>query len=520
MTNNTIATLPPDQLRPNDYNPNRMNEEAFAEFLAEVRHLGRLPKPIVVRPNGEGYCIVDGEHGWRAASEIGLDVVPCEIIDVDDFEAMRQTYKRNRHGADETVALGRMFRRMMEAHTLSQRALVKEIEVSEGTVRNALLYAEATDLRNRYALEAEHSTDDVGSTISALSVQQVRHYVKLPRPIADLWLNTGGSQRALWEALHPGLKDDVTILDAQCPGASADLHDTYQSLVKTDLIEFLRPVSSASGFIKAIRTLCGWIQWERQYCFKGLGRADLRPYTRQYFAGEWVVREKYLMDEALDTLIDTATDSPSFRLTPEEFEAVITTAKHQTSDTSALMFFDRLRLAIHEKMGRLPDDEGTVRWRLSEAELEADAPDYIRSSHLSIDEKYALWKAAGWNDLMQAEAPDITLEAAKQGLAASSHVARRHKESLDDAIRRHLHECWREQRLEQKLTSMTKGQLAQEIAGRMPIYRTEEDRAAQDTLAEKLTALTTEELVCLHHYSNRLEYEERTAAMLRAISGR
>ncbi len=57
--------LPLTALQPNDYNPNHMADERFAELVEEVRHLGCLPKPVVARPNGDGrYIIVDGEHGW------------------------------------------------------------------------------------------------------------------------------------------------------------------------------------------------------------------------------------------------------------------------------------------------------------------------------------------------------------------------------------------------------------------------------------------------------------------------
>src|SRR5690606_29130015 len=96
-------TIAPAAIKPNDYNPNRMTDDEFAELVAEVRHLGRLPKPVVVRPNGDGYVIVDGEHGWRAAQEVGLPEITCEVIEVDDFEAMRQTYKRNQHGQHNPV---------------------------------------------------------------------------------------------------------------------------------------------------------------------------------------------------------------------------------------------------------------------------------------------------------------------------------------------------------------------------------------------------------------------------------
>ena len=147
----TTQEIPVARIKPNDWNPNEMTEAEFAELVAEVKHLGRLPKPVVVRPNGKAFVIVDGEHGWRAAKEADLVEVPCEVIDADNFEARRQTFKRNQHGSHNPVLLGRMFRQMMEQRDLSQRALAKKIDVSEGTVRNALLYADAADVRNCYA---------------------------------------------------------------------------------------------------------------------------------------------------------------------------------------------------------------------------------------------------------------------------------------------------------------------------------------------------------------------------------
>src|SRR5215210_6809430 len=151
-----VRQLPTESLHPNDYNPNRMTDEEFAELLEEVRFLGRLPKPVVVR-NGYAcskagsYLIVDGEHGWRAAKEVGLAEITCEVIAADDFEAMRQTYKRNQHGTHDPVTLGQMFRRMMDERGISNRQLAEEINVSEGTVRNALLLVKAAEVRNAYA---------------------------------------------------------------------------------------------------------------------------------------------------------------------------------------------------------------------------------------------------------------------------------------------------------------------------------------------------------------------------------
>ena len=54
-----IQFLSPDLLEANDYNPNSMTDDEFGELVTEVIHLGgRLPKPIIVRSNGEGGYIV------------------------------------------------------------------------------------------------------------------------------------------------------------------------------------------------------------------------------------------------------------------------------------------------------------------------------------------------------------------------------------------------------------------------------------------------------------------------------
>ena len=163
--NTTILTI--SSLSANTYNPNQMSDEEFAELVAEVRRLDRLPKPVVVRRHEqEGYVIVDGEHGWRAAREVGLTEVLCEVIDADDFEARRQTFKRNQHGTHDPVRLGRMFQHMKAARRLSQRKLAEAVGVSEGTIRNAVVYAEAAKLRNRYAKAEEDTLDNDGSEIS------------------------------------------------------------------------------------------------------------------------------------------------------------------------------------------------------------------------------------------------------------------------------------------------------------------------------------------------------------------
>lgn len=183
QTRLTIEQIPVDSLKPNPWNPNRMSDAEYAELVAEVKHLGRLPKPVVVRRNCDGFEIVDGEHGWRAARECGLKDLPCEVIEADDFEAMRQTYKRNQHGKHDVVMEGQMFRRMRSSRRLSNRELARELAMSEGTVRNAIAYADLAD-----------TMGDDHQLIARMKVRDVQMAVHIGPIIAKPWIH-GGCER-------------------------------------------------------------------------------------------------------------------------------------------------------------------------------------------------------------------------------------------------------------------------------------------------------------------------------------
>lgn len=304
------CVLPVEALHPNDYNPNRMTQAEHAELLAEVRHLGRVPKPIVVRPAGDGYVIVDGEHGWRAAREAGLAEIPCEVIVVDDFEAMRQTYKRNQHGTHNPVLLGRMFRRMLAERELSNRSLAAEMEVSEGTVRNALLYAEAADARNSYAAEPDQaawrdqwsenvqlpSPDD---EVARLSVRSLREYLRLPPPIGDIWVSAGADLKLLAEAgrvevaIRPfsDKKQTVQFYDPE-PGRGAnhgsdeDRVAPWRELVEVGLHAHMRP----SRFVQSARWAFAFLYWRQQYGRHLDADAYMRPVFEAGLKPEWLDR--------------------------------------------------------------------------------------------------------------------------------------------------------------------------------------------------------------------------------------
>lgn len=449
----TVSTLQITAVKPNDYNPNQMGPDKFAELVEEVRHLGRLPKPIVVKANGEGYTIIDGEHGWRAAQEVGLETVAAEVIEADDFESRRQTYKRNQHGEHNPVLLGRMFRDMMAQRELSQRGLAKEITVSEGTIRNALLYAEAADLRNSYAQEKDLEVDG-DAQVAALTVRQVRYLDKIQMAapgLAGLWLESGADLKAL----H-GVKttEDVEAAERTIRENERDpiLHvaDSLSQWEESGLVEFAQIPTGPDSFQETFNQIVTWRKFEKKWTWGLFDRClkleELRPYMRHHFEGNFYVREERMMEAALNVLIDTATTPPRFYLTPQEFRAVLVeTESAGRQNHQDLM--DRLKLAVVNKGGPVhPKSMIGVRLELMQREIDADAPDYIRESTVrGVEDKYLLWKLSGSEDAKrelatQALIPGKNAEPEARIAAAIENAEWKIKERKRDEERRARYE--------------------------------------------------------------------------------
>jgi hypothetical protein len=99
----------------------------------------------------------------------GLAAVPIEEIDADAFEARRQTYVRNLSGEWHKVKLGRMFVEMLNTLVVSSnRELAAQLGITEGTVRNTILYSTAAKL----AAERDDAPDE--DVIAMMSVREVR----------------------------------------------------------------------------------------------------------------------------------------------------------------------------------------------------------------------------------------------------------------------------------------------------------------------------------------------------------
>ena len=125
----TIMKISVGDIHPNNWNPNVMSEDEYARLTESIRLTeGRFLKdnPILVRSIDEGYEIVDGEHRWTVAVDLGYDEIWCDVREFSDQEAMELTVVLNKdRGQINYFKLSKLLNEFYEpySHDLNQEQL-------------------------------------------------------------------------------------------------------------------------------------------------------------------------------------------------------------------------------------------------------------------------------------------------------------------------------------------------------------------------------------------------------------
>jgi len=101
-----VEHVPVSELKPNEYNPNRETEDEFEMLKASMREDG-FTQPILCMQDG---TIIDGEHRWRAAQELGYEKVPVVKVSMTEAQRRIATMRHNRaRGQDDTSEVAALF---------------------------------------------------------------------------------------------------------------------------------------------------------------------------------------------------------------------------------------------------------------------------------------------------------------------------------------------------------------------------------------------------------------------------
>jgi len=95
-----LIDVPVARLHPNPSQPRKVFVE-LEELARSLREEGQQT-PLLVRPVGDGYEIVQGERRWRAAQLAGLPTLRAEVRDLTDAQAFRLALVENLQRANLT----------------------------------------------------------------------------------------------------------------------------------------------------------------------------------------------------------------------------------------------------------------------------------------------------------------------------------------------------------------------------------------------------------------------------------
>ena len=148
-----IENIGLEKLRENDWNPNRVPEKIFRALVKNIRESGFV-QPLLVRPAGGAYEVLDGAHRLRALKELDAEEAECVIVDDEDQAARMRTLAMNRlRGAFDHEELARV---------------LETTDMEDEAIREALAYSENELAEIRGLLESEPQLD--------FNVSEAEHY--------------------------------------------------------------------------------------------------------------------------------------------------------------------------------------------------------------------------------------------------------------------------------------------------------------------------------------------------------
>lgn len=134
-----IAWVHREQLHPNEWNPNKMTAFIYAKAHESIAEHGFFD-PLLVRPHPEpamGYQIIDGEHRWMVGSDLGMDMFPVIIRDVDDVTARKLTLIANElHGQADPAKVSFLLKDLLDAGTPEE--ILRGLPFTEDILRSFL----------------------------------------------------------------------------------------------------------------------------------------------------------------------------------------------------------------------------------------------------------------------------------------------------------------------------------------------------------------------------------------------
>ncbi len=134
-----ILQVPVGSIQPNRFQPRgEIGGVAFENLKRSIAQDGIL-QPVVVRPAESGYELIAGERRWRAATDLGLEVIPVIIRQADDERALELALVENIQREDlNPIDRAVAYRQLMTRFAITQEEAAARVGQERSTVANTV----------------------------------------------------------------------------------------------------------------------------------------------------------------------------------------------------------------------------------------------------------------------------------------------------------------------------------------------------------------------------------------------
>ncbi len=146
VVSDEILQVPVGSIQPNRFQPRgEIGGVAFENLKRSIAQDGIL-QPVVVRPAESGYELIAGERRWRAATELGLEVIPVIIRQADDERALELALVENIQREDlNPIDRAVAYRQLMTRFAVTQEEAAARVGQERSTVANTVRLLELPD---------------------------------------------------------------------------------------------------------------------------------------------------------------------------------------------------------------------------------------------------------------------------------------------------------------------------------------------------------------------------------------
>ncbi len=134
-------------LERNPFQPRReFDQQAIDELAESIRKHGVL-QPLLVRSVGDNYQLIAGERRWRAAQQVGLETIPCRVVELQDQQVCEPAIEENLKREDlKVIEKALAFKDYMERFGGSIEDLSRQLSMNRSTVSNMLRLLELPEI--------------------------------------------------------------------------------------------------------------------------------------------------------------------------------------------------------------------------------------------------------------------------------------------------------------------------------------------------------------------------------------